>query len=98
MILREYNEGCALQVSFIYYLLFADDRYFFYKAELGECKEVIKVFRKYWQVSKQYINFEKSSLLFSKRINTNVKQHIKETIGIQNERRMRTYLENSRRY
>ena len=62
------------------------------KAELRECEEIMKVVRKYEQAAGQCINFEKSSLLFGKRINENVRQQIKDTIGIQNEGGMGTYL------
>ena len=37
-------------------------------------------------------NFDKSSLLFGKRINTTIRQMIKDVLGIQNEGGMRTYL------
>ena len=67
------------------HLLFPDDSFFFYKAELRECEEVMKIVRKYGQTSGQCINFEKSLLLFGKRIDANVKQQIKDTLGIQNE-------------
>ncbi|XP_013633192.1 uncharacterized protein LOC106373520 [Brassica napus] len=76
----------------ISHLLFADDRLFFCKTGPRECEEVMKVVRKYGQASGQCINFEKSSILFGKRINATVRQHIKDTLGIQNERGMGTYL------
>ena len=65
------------------HLLFSDDSIFFCKAEPRECEEVMKVVRKYGQASRQCINFDKSSLLFVKRINANVTQQIKDTLGIQ---------------
>ncbi|XP_033139405.1 uncharacterized protein LOC117131069 [Brassica rapa] len=54
--------------------------------------EVMKVVRKYGQASGQCINFDKSSLLFGKRINANTRQEIKDALGIQNEGGMGTYL------
>ncbi|XP_048615720.1 uncharacterized protein LOC106350744 [Brassica napus] len=42
--------------------------------------------------SGQCINFDKSSLLFGKRINANTRQEIKDALGIQNEGGMGTYL------
>lgn len=74
------------------HLLFADDSLFFCKAEPRKCEEVMKVVRKYGKASGQCINFDKSSLLFGKRINANVRQQIKDTLGIQNEGEMGTYL------
>ena len=74
------------------HFLFTDDSHFFCKAELREYKEVMKVVRKYRQASCQCINFEKSSIVFGKRINANVRQHINDTLGIQNKGGMGTYL------
>ena len=74
------------------HLLFADDSLFFCKAEPRECEEVMKVVRKYGKASCQCINFDKSSLLFGKRINANTRQEIKDALGIQNEGGMGTYL------
>ena len=66
--------------------------FFLCKAELRKCEEVMKVVRKSGKTSGQCINFDKSSLLFGKRINATVKQEIKYALGIQNERGMETYL------
>ena len=74
------------------HLLFADDSLFFCKAEPRECEEVMKVVRKYGKASGQCINFDKSSLLFGKRIPANDRQQIKNTLGIQNEGEMGSYL------
>ena len=64
------------------HLLFTDDSLFFCKAEPRECEEVMKVVRKYEKASGQRINFEKSSLLFGKRIPVNDRQQIKDTFDI----------------
>ena len=45
----------------------------------------MKVVRKYGKASGKCIDFEKYSLLFGKRIDANVRQQIKDTLGIQNE-------------
>ncbi|XP_033138739.1 uncharacterized protein LOC117129289 [Brassica rapa] len=74
------------------HLLFADDSIFFCMAEPRECEEVMKVVRKYGKASSQCINFDKSSLLFGKRINANTRQEIKDALGIRNEGGMGTYL------
>ena len=73
------------------HLLFADDSLFFCKAEPRECEKVMKVVRKYEKAQGQCINFDKSSLLFGKRIAANDRQQIKDTLGIQNEGGMGTY-------
>ncbi|XP_033143430.1 uncharacterized protein LOC117132712 [Brassica rapa] len=74
------------------HLLFTDDSIFFYKAEPRECEEVMKVVRKYEKASGQRINFDKSSLLFGKRVPANDRQQIKDTLGIQNKGGMGSYL------
>lgn len=74
------------------HILFADDSIFFYKAEPCDCEQVMKVVRKYGKPSGQCINFEKSSLLFCKRVGGDVRQQIKNILGIQNEGGMDTYL------
>ena len=76
----------------ISHLLFSDDSLFFCKTEPRECEEVMKVVRKYGQASGQCINFEKSSILFGKAINPNVRQQIKDILGIQNKGAMGMYL------
>lgn len=54
---------------------------FFCKAEPRECDEVMEVLKTYGKASGQYINFEKSSLLFGKKIYGNVKEAIKISTG-----------------
>ncbi|XP_048620311.1 uncharacterized protein LOC106408459 [Brassica napus] len=54
--------------------------------------EIMKVVRRYGKASGQCINFDKSSLLFGKRINATTRQEIKDALGIQNEGEMGTYL------
>lgn len=52
----------------------------------------MKVVKKYGKTSRPYINFDKSSLPFGKRISGNVRQTIKDTLGIQQEGGMGSYL------
>ena len=73
-------------------LFFADDTLLFCKTEPRECEEVMKIGRKYGKTSGHCINFDKSFLLFGKKINATVKQKIKYALGIQNEGGMETYL------
>ena len=73
------------------HLHFADDSFFFYKADPRECEEVMKVFRN-GQASCQCINFDISPPLFGKRVNANFRQEIRDTLGIKNEGGMEAYL------
>ncbi|XP_048613065.1 uncharacterized protein LOC125587022 [Brassica napus] len=61
-------------------------------AEPCECEEVMKVVKKYGKASGQCINFDKSSLLFGKRINAATRQEVKDTLGIHNDGGMGKYL------
>ena len=74
------------------HLLFADDSLFFCNAEPRECEEVMKVARVYGKASGQCINFDKSSLLFGKRINAITRQECKDALAIQNEGDMEIYI------
>ena len=74
------------------HLLFADDSIFFCKVEPRECEEVMKVVRIYDKASGKCINFDKSSLLFGKRINAATRQEIKYALVIHNDGGMRKYL------
>ena len=74
------------------HLLFADDSLFFYKAEPRECDEIMKALETYGKAFGQCINFEKSSLLFGKRIPGLVKDTLKTSTGIANEGGMGTNL------
>ncbi|XP_048613351.1 uncharacterized protein LOC125587199 [Brassica napus] len=74
------------------HLLFADDSLFFCKVEPRECDEVMKALGTYGKASGQCINFEKSSLLFGKRIPGHVKDTLKLSTRITNEGGMGSYL------
>ena len=50
----------------ISHLLFADDRLLFCEATLGECHLLLEILAKYEAASRQAINRQKSSLLFSR--------------------------------
>ena len=52
----------------------------------------MNVVKRYGKASGKCINFDKSSLLFGKNINANDRHQIKDTLGIQNEGGMGTYL------
>lgn len=57
----------------------------FYKAELRECDEVMKVVKVYEKELSQCINFENSSLLFGKRVLGTISKK-SQPLGIENER------------
>ena len=73
------------------HLLFANYSMFFCKVEPSECDEVMKALGTYGKDFVQCINFEKSSLLFGKKIPGIVKEAIKASTGIANEGGMGSY-------
>lgn len=61
-------------------------------AEPSECEELMKVVRRYGKASDHCINFDKTSLLFGKRVSMDVRQTRKDTLAIRNEGVMGSYL------
>ena len=74
------------------YLLVVDNSLFFCKADPRECDEAMKALETYGKASGQCINFEKSFLLFGKKISRHVKEEVKASTGITNEGGMGSYL------
>ena len=58
---------------------------FLRKVEPRKCEEIMKILKTYGKASGQCINYEKSSLLFGKKIPGNVKEAVKTSTGITNE-------------
>ncbi|XP_010513204.1 PREDICTED: uncharacterized protein LOC104789164 [Camelina sativa] len=76
----------------ISHLLFADDSLFFCKAEESECKVVMDIIGNYGKASGQEVNLEKSSIMFGKKVPSDVRSRIKTVIGISREGGMGSYL------
>ena len=76
----------------ISHLLFADDSFFFCKAEVSQCKEIIDILDIYGKASGQRLNATKSSVFFGNRVQLSLKQDIKEALGFCSEGGMRMYL------
>ena len=64
------------------HLFFADDSLLFCKANPQECGNVLKILAEYEEVSGQKINKEKTSLFFSKSTKEDVKEEIKNVLGV----------------
>ena len=76
----------------ISHLLFADDSLFFCKAKREECQTILRILKEYEVVSGQQINFEKSSIQFGHKIEEDLRQDLRDILGIQNLGGMGSYL------
>ena len=76
----------------ISHLIFADDSLFFCKAKRGECQTILRILKEYEVASCQQINFEKSLIQFGHKIEEDLRQEMRDILGIQNLGGMRSYL------
>lgn len=76
----------------ISHLLFADDSLFFCKADVLQCAELMKIIETYGRASGQQLNTSKSSIFFWEKVPPDIRNEIKQTMGITKEGGMGTYL------
>ena len=74
------------------HLLFADDSILFYKASVGESRELRYILQKYEEASGQKINTDKSSIFFSPNTTQVTKDEILDTLGPMQDTRHTRYL------
>ena len=74
------------------HLLFADDSILFYKASVGESRELRYILQKYKEASGQKINTDKSSIFFSPNTTQETKDEILDTLGPMQDTRHTRYL------
>ncbi|WZY78965.1 hypothetical protein YC2023_025349 [Brassica napus] len=76
----------------INHLLFADDTMFFAKTTISSVNALKEVLKKYEAASGQMINTEKSAITFSKKAPAEVRERVKECLGIAKEGGVGKYL------
>ncbi|CAH9124076.1 unnamed protein product [Cuscuta epithymum] len=74
------------------HLFFADDSYLFFKAKESECNAIKRVLKTYEDLSKQTINFNKSSVRFSANVKEELRVQLGGGLGIRLEFEMDSYL------
>jgi hypothetical protein len=76
----------------ISHLLFADDSILFFKASVREAEEIESLLAAYCDASGQRINYDKSSIYFSKKCSKTSKEEIKGKVRVYNEALTERYL------
>lgn len=74
------------------HLLFADDCFIFFKANPNEGQVYKEILSEYTSASGQVINFEKSSICFSKNVCGDMREMVEEIVGVRRGEISRKYL------
>jgi hypothetical protein len=76
----------------ISHLFFADDSILFFKARENVVEGVQSMLADYCDASSQRINYDKSSIFFSKKCSENTKERVKQKVNVHNEALTERYL------
>lgn len=76
----------------LHHILFADDSIFICKATLDQCEELKKILSIYGGATGQLVNPCKSSIFFGTKVNDSDKEVVKQSLGIDTEGGMGSYL------
>lgn len=66
------------------HLLFVDDTFFFFKANLDEANSIKEVLHSYEMFSGQAVNYQKSAIFFSSNVRRDKHEEIKNVLGVAN--------------
>lgn len=80
------------EVPTIHHLLFADDSFFFGKANVDECAMMQRILDIYFQASGQSVNFGKSKVVFSANVFQYNQEMLAGFLGVQLVERHERYL------
>ncbi|PNX94585.1 ribonuclease H [Trifolium pratense] len=64
------------------HLLFADDCFLFFRADVGEAQNMKKILNDYERASGQAINYAKSEVYFSRNTPNNIKAQVSDILGV----------------
>lgn len=86
--------GCQISASApaITHLLFTNDSFLFFKANVEETQMVKNLLNTYEHQSSQVINFQKAGIFFSSNVRRDNQTEISGTLGVQNDLRESKYL------
>lgn len=76
----------------ISHLLFADDSFLFFKANIMETEAIKSILDNYADVSGQCINYQKSGIFFSSNVKANTRTEISALLGVHNDLQSSMYL------
>lgn len=87
-------KGCQISTDAppITHLLFADDSFLLFKANMHEANQIKLVLKEYEVLSRQAINFQKSGIFFSANVRRDKQRDITEVLGVMNDLRDTKYL------
>lgn len=79
--------GCRISPTtpFITHLLFMDDSFMFFKANLEETKAVKTLLNEYEKISGQSVNFQKYGVFFSSNVRRDKQKELTNMFGVSNE-------------
>lgn len=79
--------GCKVSVNAppVTYLLFANDNFLFFKADVNETRVIKESLNRYECMSGQSVNYQKSRVFFSANVRRDKQQELRDILGVQNE-------------
>lgn len=86
--------GCRVSATApeVTHLLFADDRFLFFKAQVNEVLKIKSILEEYADQSGQSINFQKSGIFYSSNVRRDRQLEFSELPGVQNDISNSNYL------